>query len=335
MADVGKLSASKITTYKGCSLAYYLRYIRHEKISTNVRLMFGKNIHYMLEQFYKKKFKCDESFGKYWKFYWTGTIAGDFLKGKEKKELKVREYPYFIRDKETGKRIEKILLVGSHVDLGTEPVGVFFGYSKLGVNILERFYDRHIVEKNPDNEERQIPIGIEKSFGVKNDEPFDINGHPVRGVFDRIDKTKKGHYITDYKTDKSSPGKDSFTLHRHPQFTLYSYAFRKLFGRMERAILFYHLRSGKIFKTHRSEKDYDYLKKLLDEVAEGITKDKFVPFYGFHCNFCDYKAVCEKYSIPYRGGPRIDQKGKIKPAKEFTDWDVEVPDWIGIDAEER
>jgi len=329
MADVGKLSATKLTTYKGCSLAYCLKYVEHEKVPSNVRLVFGKNIHYMLERFYKVNYKSAESFSKYWKFYWTSNIAGDFLKGKEKENLVVKEFK--IKD-------DFILSVGSHVDVGPEPVGVFFGYMKLGEAILRRFYNRHIVEKDSKNNERQIPIGIEKSFGVKKAEPFYINGHLVRGVLDRIDKTKKGYYLTDYKTDKSSPGKDSFILHRHPQFTLYSYAFRKLFGRMERAILFYHLRSGKIFKTYRSEKDFDYLKKLLDEVAEGIGKDNFVPFYGFHCNFCDYKVACEKYSIPYHGGPRIDLEGKIKPAKEFKDWDIELPeksDWVNMGVEER
>ncbi len=329
MANVGKLSATKITTYKGCSLAYFLKYVKHEKVPLNVRMVFGKTIHYMLEQFYKKNFQSSESFSKYWNYYWTGTIAGDFVKGKQKEYLKIRDYK--LKD-------DFVLRIGSHIDLGLEPVGVFFGYMHLGREILQRFYKRHIIEKDINNSERQIPIDIEKSFGVKRDEPFEINGHLIRGVFDRIDKTLKGHYVTDYKTDKHSPGLDSFILHRHPQFTLYSYAFRKLFGRMERAILYYHLRTGKIFKTYRSEKDYDYLKKLLDEVAEGITKDNFVPFYGFHCNFCDYKVACEKYSIPYHGGPRIDLEGKIKPAREFKDWDVDIPedsDWVDMGIEER
>ena len=326
MAEVGKLSASKLTTYEGCSLSYYLRYIKHEKVPSNVRLVFGKDIHYMLERFYKVNYKSAESFSKYWKFYWMSSVSGDFLKGKEKKNLQVQEFK--LKD-------DFILKVGDHVNLGPEPVGVFFGYMKLGEDILKRFYNRHIIEKNPNNKKRKPPIFTEKSFGVKKDEPFYINGHLVRGVLDRVDETNKGDYITDYKTDKSSPGYDSFVLHRHPQFTIYSYAFRKLFGKEEKEILYYHLRSGKVFTTHRSEKDYDYIKKVLDKVADGITNDKFVPFYGFHCNFCDLKPACEKYSIPYHGGPRIDLEGKIKPANEFNDWEAEVPNWMEDQAEER
>ena len=126
MADVGKLSVTKLTIYKACSMAYCLKYVEHEKVPSNVRLVFGRAIHYLLKRFYDINYKSAESFGKYWKHYWKSDIAGDFLKGKDKKELKVEEHPYLIRDKETGKKLEKILLVGSHVNLGPEPVGVFF-----------------------------------------------------------------------------------------------------------------------------------------------------------------------------------------------------------------
>jgi CRISPR/Cas system-associated exonuclease Cas4 (RecB family) len=176
-------------------------------------------------------------------------------------------------------------------------------------------------------------VHTEKSFGVRKDEPFEIGGHPVQGFIDRIDFLDGFWYVTDYNTDKKSPEKDSFILHRHPQFTIYSYAFRKVFGELEKSILYYHLRSGRVFKTHRSEKDYDYLKRLLDEVAEGIEKEVFVPFYGFHCNFCDYKTACEKYSISHHGGPRIDEKGKIKKDDLFEGWDYNIPDWMEIQSE--
>ena len=331
MAEVGKLSASKLTTYKGCSLAYYLQYVAHEKVPTAIRMVFGKEIHYMLEKFYKKNYKSPETFVNSFFYKFKSSIAGDFLKGKEKENLIVKEIPYTIKNSKNREGEERILRIGDHVSFGNSDDEVIkklvFGYGNLGASICKRFFIRH--------KSLKPPIRTEMSFGVKKTEPFEINGHFIRGVFDRIDKNPNGYYITDYKTDKSSPGIDSFILHRHPQFTLYSYAFRELFERKEKAILYYHLRSGDIFKTHRSEKDYDYIKKLLDEVAEGIDKDVFVPFYGFHCNFCDYKAACEKYSIPHHGGPRIDLQGKIKGAEKFSDWDVEIPDWMEMQVEER
>ena len=312
MVEVGILSPTKITTYMGCGLSYYLQYVAHEKIASNVRLVFGKEIHHMLEQFYKKNFKSEDSFVNSWKYRWFSSISGDFLKGKQKRELQVKEI----------KTSENFTLkIGDHVDLEDwDPVATFFGYKSLGEKILRRFYQRH-KDKDP-------PLYIEYPFGIKKDKPVEIYGHKIRGIFDRIDFLDKKWYITDYKTDKSSPEKDSFTLHRYPQFTLYSNAFGKIFGEKEEAILYYHLRSGRVFKTHRSEKDYEYLKKLLDSVSEGISKDIFVPFYGFHCNFCRYKVPCERYSIPYHGGPRIDLEKKIIGAETFKKWDAEVPNWM-------
>ena len=117
MADVGKLSASKITTYKGCSFAYYLKYEKHEKVPENLRMTFGKRIHYMLERFYDVKYKSADSFANFWKYDWFQTVTGEFLKGKQKKELETKDYLYIVRNKETKEREEKIMKIGSHVDV--------------------------------------------------------------------------------------------------------------------------------------------------------------------------------------------------------------------------
>lgn len=315
MAKVGKLSASKITCYKGCSLAYYLKYIAREDAPASGRLAFGKAVHYMLNRFYKLNYKSQESFVKAWNYYWRAYIAGDFIRGNAKEKIKREEHR--IRD-------DFIITIGSHVNLGSDPTGVFFGYRKEGEKILRRFYERH-KPKTP-------PTMTEKSFGVKNDKPVEIAGQKIRGVFDRIDEIDGKAYITDYKTDKRSPADDSFGLHRNPQFTLYSYAFRQLFQKEEEAVLYYHLRSGRVFKTHRSEKDYDYMRRLVEDVAEGIANDRFVPFYGFHCSFCDHKLPCEKYSIEHHGGPSLNLEGKIREVKEFTEWDI--PNWMEMQADE-
>lgn len=318
MAEIKKLSASKITTYKGCSLAYYLKYVAHEKVPTNVRYVFGKGIHYMLEEFYKKNYKSSDSFVGYWNHYWGILSSGGNLKGKQKLELKINESPL---------KNGNFLKLGDHIDFGEDPVGIFFGYMKLGQNILKKFYTRHIPEKDPLNKNRNVPIAREQGFGVKKTEPFNINGINITGYIDRIDKdSKERYFISDYKTDKKSPEKNSFILHRHPQFTLYSYVFRKKYGIKEESILYYHLRSGQVFKTHRSEKDYDYLKALIDNVANSIAKDDFTPFYGFHCGMCDYQVACEKYNVDHHGGPQINSEKKIIGAKKYYGWDVDISD---------
>jgi CRISPR/Cas system-associated exonuclease Cas4 (RecB family) len=322
MADVKKLSASKISTYNNCSMYYFLKYIEHKKIPENSRFTFGKAIHYMLEEFYKKNFKSPESFGGYWKYYWGVKISGDNLKGKQKERLNVEEHPL---------KNGSVVRIGDHVDLGNyDPVGLFFGYMKLGEGILQDFYRRHIIEKKENTKGRKPPVALEKGFGVRKDEPFSINGHPVQGFIDRVDEKDGKFWIVDYKTDKSEP--HPFVLHRNIQFSIYSYAFRKLFETEEEGLLYYHLRTGKPFKTHRSEKDYDYVKRVLDEVAEGITNDRFFPMYGFKCKYCDYQIHCEDYSMDHYGGPKISLEGKIKTAETFDEWDEESSKvWEGIE----
>lgn len=323
MVNTGRLSASKITTYEGCRMSYYLQYVKHVKVPQNVRLAFGGRIHYMLELFYKRNFKSAENFGKFWKWQWFSLVSGDLLRGKQKENLKVQEFQL---------KNDFILRIGDHVDLGPEPVGIFFGYMNLGERVLKNFYNRHIPEKTGENG-RKPPVKTEFVFGRSKLNPVEIDGHLVTGVIDRIDEKDGKFWFTDYKTDKHAPKEDAFSLHRHPQFSLYSLVFPRLFGKKEQAILYYHLRTGQVLKTHRSEKDYDYIRGLLDRVARGVENNEFDPFYGFHCNFCDHKSACEQYTSDFHGGPRIDLEGKIKGAEEFTDWyspdsDVGLPGWI-------
>jgi CRISPR/Cas system-associated exonuclease Cas4 (RecB family) len=312
MAEIKKLSASKISTYKGCSMAFFLQYIEHIKVPGDIKTIFGSAIHYLLERFYDVNYTSAETFSNFWKFYWFRTISGEGLK--DKKELEVN----------TIKTTKGEINIGNHTSLFFHPVplGPFFHYMKLGKDILNSFYLRH--------KEKEPPLMREKSFGKKKDEPpICICGIPITGVFDRVDINKNGLYITDYKTNKASPENDSFLLHRNPQFTIYSYACKDLFGVKEKALLFYHLRSGKVFKTHRDEKDYDYIKRLVEDVADGIEKNRFTPFYGFHCGFCEYKVSCEEYSIGHYDGPRINLEGRIKPAEEIKNWD-NLPEWIKL-----
>ncbi len=336
MVEVGRLSASKLTTFFGCPMAYYLKYVKHEWIPQNIRLLFGKSIHYMLDRFYEVSYKSAESFSNFWKYYWSGIISGKFLEGKDKERLKILEYPFMGRNK-SGKKTEKVLVVGNHVKFNPikknkkgvyeeDPVGEFFNYMRIGEDILKRFYKRHI-NKEP-------PIEREKRYYIN------LFGHPFVAILDRVDKINGEYYLTDYKTDKFCPLKDSFILHRHPQFTVYSAVFREvfkdLFGKVvEKNILYYHLRTGNVLKTKRNQIDYDYVKALMDTAQRRIENNEFVPFYGFHCKDCDWKVPCEKYSVFY-DGPRIDLENRILEADPFLLWHnpEERKIWLEM-AEER
>lgn len=292
--EIGKLSASKLTTYFGCSLAFVFHYILHIRIKESIQLIFGNEIHYMLKLFYDKNFKSKESYINFWKHRWNSVIAGDYLKDRDKEKLdfKVEILPVKL---ESGDTYE--LRIGNHVRFFGDPTGIFFGYKRLGESILGNFYDR--LKNKP------RPILYEKRFT-----DIEFEGHILDVRFDRVDEKNGKIFITDYKTDKHSPGENPFLLHRHPQFTLYSKAYRLKFNRKEDAILYYHLRSGKVFKTKRSEKDFEYLLQLLNTAGKRINERDFTPFYGWHCNLCGYQPACGDYSVSV--GPELRLEDKVK-----------------------
>jgi len=342
MAKDLRLSVSKMTTYEGCPFAYYLKYERHEKVVEPVVLTFGKTVHRMLDIFYDKNYKSEDSFANSFVYEWFAACSGDRLKGKAREGLKVKEYPNL---KDPNK---DPLRLSNHIQFGWDEskIGdneIFWGYLSSGKAIMKKFYNQYKGKEAPFLKEKSYTLDIEGHTGKK---------HRVIVIFDRIDEREDGSLIiSDYKTDKTSPGENqgkSVLLHRHPQFTLYSLAFRQLIeegrivpkhgGTKEDALFFHHVRSGKMFKTHRSEKDFDYIRTVLDKVSSGIELDRltkrFTPLYGYHCNGCMYKVPCQKYSVDH-GGPRIDLEGRIKTAHE-VEWDYELPgdaSWLDKDIE--
>lgn len=332
---IKKLSASKITLWRHCPLAFFQRYVAHERVPDDIRLAFGKSIHYFLNQFYEKNYKTPDSFANSWSWYWRRFISGEGIQDKKILEvLTKKKFPTFRqrpKDLDNPTEEEGFLEMGSHISfghyvedgrtyleengvMGRHPkANIMFGYMSLGRSMLRRFFERH--------KGKEPPFIREKRFDL------DLFGHDVIVIFDRVDKWPDGRWtITDYKTNKHPPGE--FEFPRNVQFTLYSYAARKLFekelGGEEKAMYHYHLRDGRIFETHRSQDDFVYLEKLLEDTAEGIDRalktGNFVPYYSWKCPSCDFVSPCSKYS-PHHGGPRILTDNKTFRTLTFEGWE--------------
>ncbi len=275
MGVILRHSSSKITTYKGCPLAYYLKYIMHEIVPESIKLSFGKVVHTMLDQFYEKDFKSEDSFANSFKYNWFRHCSGETLEGKMKERFQIKEYPTKKGPIKLGTNIKfyKVSKNESEEEINQKTLGIFFGYMKTGEEIMKKFYKEYINRPDPIIREGRFTLDI---LGHPNS-----NGHKRRHrvivIYDRIDE-KDGHVIiSDYKTDAGDPSDKGFSIHRHPQFTLYSLALRQLIaeGRIsfksgakeESAIFYNHLRSGKMLETHRSEEDFNYIRSLLDDVT--------------------------------------------------------------------
>ena len=76
----------------------------------------------------------------------------------------------------------------------------------------------------------------------------------------------------------------------------------------------------------------------MDKAQEKIENDDFLPFYGFHCNYCDYKIPCQNYNFSKKGPKKtsINQNNKLG---YFLGWKEQLNSsekkaWLEI-AEER
>ena len=297
MAAVKHLSASKMSCYQACPFKFYLSYIKHEKVPTSVPLVFGREVHYMLEQFYKVNYKSEESFVNTWRYRWKKVCAGEFGYGDDPD---TDEYEYELAN---GDKIEVILSKDIKWTL-KKPMIEYFSLKKMGARILSDFYKKHVDDPKPRD--------IEKRFRMQ------WKGHTLVGVIDRIDKDIFGqNLVIDYKTDKHPPTGKAHVLHNAPQFTIYSLAFKELYGEDLDAILYYHLRSGKLYKTERYNADYEQLQRLCDHISQSIENDVFVPQYGYQCNFCDYRAPCSKYHFGKEGAMQIHEEPKNEEVEEW------------------
>lgn len=152
-------------------------------------------------------------------------------------------------------------------------------YFEEGRGILERFYQKHIADF-------QIPYFVEYQFNLK------VDGVPITGRVDRIDKTPAGKlWVTDYKTGKALALERVLT---DEQLTLYQMACEELLGAEVERLSFYHLPSLQEQTVQRhSEGAVQDLKRKITDTAESISRGLFDPKPAEQkCRWCDYKPLC-------------------------------------------
>ena len=127
---------------------------------------------------------------------------------------------------------------------------------------------------------------IEKDFTLK------IGDVSTKGRIDRIDKIGNGYEIVDYKTGKP---KDKLSWPERKQLVLYALACERCFDPpliIEKAT-YHYLEDNSSVSFKPSDKDKQ---KLIDEVITAVEKmqaSDFKPTPGFHCQYCDFKDICE------------------------------------------
>ena len=149
---------------------------------------------------------------------------------------------------------------------------------KDGQQLLLDYYDTFV------KKEKKPPQMLEYFFGK--DKAVMLGNHVIVGVLDQVDAQDR---VIDYKTGvKPTQAKLDLDL----QFTIYSYAFRQLFGRKEGGLVLRHLGTMKDLKTERTDDDFEILKEEVDKVERRLKGKIFVRNLGRGCASCYFLEHC-------------------------------------------
>lgn len=147
-----------------------------------------------------------------------------------------------------------------------------------GIELLEGFYDKGFDAK-------VIPTALE--------EPFTLRITPtltLGGKIDRIDRLRDGTVeIIDYKTGQAPKARDP---KKDLQLTVYAMA-----GAGEKVIVsFYFFEDQKKVSSTRTKQELEAAKEEIARRADEMSKSDFRPTPGRHCDFCEFRLICEAWS---------------------------------------
>jgi len=156
-------------------------------------------------------------------------------------------------------------------------------YYKKGKEIIKDFYKKFC--DNPPNILRvNGNLALEMPFNLK------IGDHTIYGVIDRIDDSKDGLTIVDYKTGMS---KDKLDADAKEQLLIYQIASQEVLHLKPQKLAYFYLDDGKVASFLGSDMDIQNQKeKILSEI-EKIKNSEFDPTPGWQCQYCDFKDICD------------------------------------------
>lgn len=300
-------SESKLRQFEQCPLAFRLSYIDKIEVPQSENKVFGSTIHYLLKRFFDLKNGYKSAES------FTNSFVGFYL-GVKKGEHGPNGYwerPILLRQR-------------SKED-----------YIGLGIALLKKFY-----EENQPYRDGTYP----KPHILEKQLKFRHHGFWLTAKLDRVQPSEAGDIIYDYKTglDNRSEIELLFDL----QFSFYSLAYLKMFGKQPAKIALWFLKTdgSKIVELPtRSPQHYIDLAGKIEEAARfvkaalipehttclaqqtyhyfcfpRIPQPNFYRIVGPHCRFCDYDFICAKYQTvdTFRSEQIKQELIRIKPTAQ-------------------
>ena len=161
--------------------------------------------------------------------------------------------------------------------------------SEKGKVLIQLYYDQMRNEK---------PTDVELPFRLPLIDPLSGLFVERRDVVGKIDAIITEDTIIEIKTSGKSPVQQE--IDQNIQLTLYSWAYRMLFGYDERVIKVISLVKTKepkivVTETQRNKRDHSWLIATIAQVIRGIELKLFYPnpIGGFGCFNCQYQEKCK------------------------------------------
>lgn len=190
-------------------------------------------------------------------------------------------------------------------------------YFSEAIKILKNYYENYL--KIKDN---FSVLGTETRFEVLLENPQNKEEKCLlTGIIDRIDKTKDGIEVIDYKTTKKLPSQED--IHNSMQMSLYCLGVINRWPQFtEKGIeniklTLYYLKHQETISTHRTQEQLNKIQEYIWKQLKEIETSKFEPLPSVLCDWCGYKKICPMWKHLYKEQFSIDDEQIKKLVNEF------------------
>lgn len=155
-----------------------------------------------------------------------------------------------------------------------------------GVDLLKGFYEKGY-------DPNVIPTSLEEAFKIKITPSLTLGGK-----IDRVDTLDDGTIeIIDYKTGQAPKSRD---VTKDPQLTVYALSAigEGVYKRAPEKVIvsFYFFEDQNKVSAVRTPGELEQAKKDIADKAEAISRSDFQPTPGKHCDFCEFRLICEAWT---------------------------------------
>jgi putative RecB family exonuclease len=164
-------------------------------------------------------------------------------------------------------------------------------------------------------------VDLESRFSIEigNEE---TGKHVVSGIIDRIDKTKDGYEIIDYKTTRKMPSQDK--VDNDLQLSIYLKAFLARYPKEVEnldkiTVSLYYLKHGVKLSSTRTKEQLEHVDETFLRVIQAIEEEKFEPLLSPLCDWCGYQKICPLWKHKFAENRKLETEEVKEAIGEYLD----------------